>query len=280
VEPRFDRRLRHAFALDVADARLPVGPGDRRPVTDADLEHLDEPVQRYFRFMGVLGAPRTWSFTVCFAGRFRLRRDGPWMPASGIQYNSAIEVARVFTMRLRMFGFLPMLGHDTYLRGRGGMHGKMVGLVPVADGSGPEFDLGELSTWLNDAVMLAPSMLLHDTVSWRAIDDHTLEVGLEDSGHRVQAEVAVDERGAPTDYVTTDRWAAMPEGNVRATWRTPVPGWDESDGRPFPAPGSATWDLPDGPFTYVEGGFLPDTLRTNVPPPSPHPRSGRSYSAM
>jgi hypothetical protein len=40
------------------------------------------------------------------------------------------------------------------------MHGKLLGLVTVADGEGREFDLGELVTYVNDAAMLAPSMLL------------------------------------------------------------------------------------------------------------------------
>ena len=43
------------------------------------------------------------------------------------------------------------------------MPGKALGLglVTVADGAGPEFDIGELSTWLDDAVLLTPGMLLH-----------------------------------------------------------------------------------------------------------------------
>jgi hypothetical protein len=34
-----------------------------------------------------------------------------------------------------------------------------------------QFDLGELTTYVNDALMLAPSMLLTPAVTWRAVDD-------------------------------------------------------------------------------------------------------------
>lgn len=266
MRSRLDRRLRGAFREDLTAAGLPVVPGDERVVTEADLAGLDEPVQRYLRFMRVVGQPRVWSFRVDFAGRFRLKPAGPWLPASAHQYNSAVEIARVFTMRLRFAGVLPMLGHDTYLRGTGRMHGKLAGVVPVVDGRGPELDIGELSTWLNDAVLLAPSMLLSTPVQWAAIDDRCFTVELEDCGHHVTAMVTVDERGAPVDYATTDRWAALPGGMVRARWRTPIAGWRIVDERLFPTPGDVTWDLPDGPFTYVRGGFVPGSFRANITP--------------
>ena len=57
-----------------------------------------------------------------------------------------------------------------YLRA---MLGKAVGLVAVADGSGPEFDLGELTTWLDDAVLLAPGMLLDARTSWAAAGERS-----------------------------------------------------------------------------------------------------------
>ena len=43
-------------------------------------------------------------------------------------------------------GVLPMFGVDVYRVGQGRMHGKLLGLITVADGSGPEFDLSELTT--------------------------------------------------------------------------------------------------------------------------------------
>ncbi len=160
MKPRFDRRLRRAFRHDLQLAQLPAAPGDDTPVNEADLAGLPEPVQRYLRFMGVVDRPRIWSFRVDFAGLFRLKPGGPWLPAAAHQYSTVVEIARIFTMRLRIGGVVPMLGHDTYLRGAGRMHGKLAGIATVVDSAGPELDIGELSTWLNDAVLLAPSMLL------------------------------------------------------------------------------------------------------------------------
>lgn len=66
----------------------------------------------------------------------------------------------MFRMRLMFTGVVPMTGWDTYRCGRGGMAGKLLGVYPVATGSGTPFDIGELTTYLNDAVLLSPGMLL------------------------------------------------------------------------------------------------------------------------
>lgn len=259
-------RLKAALLRDVVAAGLTMPPPQPGPVvTDDDLAGLPEPVRRYLAFMGVPGRPAARSFVVAMQGRFRRGPGEPWLPMRAWQHNVAAPVTRLFTMRLSFRG-LPMLGHDTYVRGAGRMHGRLLGLVTVADGAGAQFDVSELTTYLNDAVLLAPSMLLSPATRWVAVDDRAFDVWLTDSGRTVTARVLLDERGAPVDFSTTDRYAALPGGPTRAEWRTPVPGWDQVDGRPFPRPGGATWMLDDGPFTYVEGGFVRGTLRHDTDP--------------
>lgn len=270
-----DRGLAEAFRGRVAAAGLAPGPGDERVITDTDLAGLDEPVQRYLHFMGVVGRPRVWSFSARFAGRFRLRPRSPWLAAEALQYDSLLpgpdghdQASRIFTMRLRFARLVSMLGHDTYLGGRGRMLGTLAGRWTVADGAGPETDVSELSTWLNDVLLLAPSMLLRTGATWRALGPDRFEVTVIDSGHTVRAEVTIDPHGAPVDVATTDRWADLPGGLVQARWHTPVQWWIDVDGHPFPGPGPAIWDLPDGPLTYVDGRFVPGSVVVNIPPPT------------
>jgi len=188
------------------------------------------------------------------------------MPFEAWQYNTRFPVTRLFHMRIDFAGFVPMIGRDAYVGGRGRMRGKLLGLVPVADGSGREFDVSELVTWLNDAILVCPSMLLDDATSWSAAGDDAFEVSFTDGGTTVAARVFIDERGAPRDFSTTDRYAALAGGLVRAEWTTPVEKWTILDGRALPGSGAAIWHLPDGLFTYVEGNFIPDTVAFNVRP--------------
>ena len=80
------------------------------------------------------------------------------------------------------------------------------------------------------------------------------------------ARVLIDERGAPRNFSTTDRYAALPGGPVRAEWTTPVTQWNFRGGQPLPEPGAAIWHLADGPFTYAKGGVVPATVVYNVRP--------------
>ncbi|MDP9468250.1 MAG: hypothetical protein M3P32_05860 [Chloroflexota bacterium] len=260
--------LGRRFTAALTDAGLTRGPGDQSVVSGEELEELPATVQRYLGFMGVAGRPRVWSFRAQFRGRFWLRRELGWMSAVAWQYNSAPEIARVFVMRVRVGGIVPMVGCDTYLGGRGRMIGKVFNRLTVVDGHGEEFDIGELTTYLNDAVLLAPSMLLGPNTTWAEIDDRTFEVTLADAGRCVTGRVSIDESGAPSDFSTMDRFASLPSGLQRAEWHTPVQRWHSGNGRNLPGPVEAIWLLPDGPLPYVRGEFVPESLRYNVAPPS------------
>ena len=261
-------QLYRRLAADVAALGLSASPS-APPVTEADLTDLPEAAVRYLNFMGVAGRPPDSSFLAHVTGRFRLRPQLPWMRCEAWQYISSPTVARLFHMRITAAGVLPMTGRDGYVHGRGRMHGKLAGLVTVADAAGPEADMSELVTYLNDAVFFAPSMLLALPVSWAPAGDTSFDLTLEDCGHRVSARVFTDDRGAPVDFSTDDRWCDLPGGLVRTRWSTPVAGWTEVNGRHLPSRGEAIWHLPDGPLTYAEFRFSPGGVRYNVLPAEP-----------
>ncbi|MEV8436068.1 DUF6544 family protein [Actinosynnema sp. NPDC051121] len=222
------------------------------PITVDDIAHLPEPAQRYLRFTRVPGRPADVSFHATAHGFFRLRPDRNWIACTTEQRNDATDLTRDFRMRLKLAHLVPVRAEDVYRQGHGRMHATALGLLPVADGEGREFDLGELVTFLDDAVLLAPSMLLRLPVEWTAIDEHTFGLALTDHDNTVTARVTVDDRGAPRDFTTEDRWADLPEGLVRTRWSTPVDGWCLVAGRIRPRRGTAVWHLPEGPFAYAQ----------------------------
>jgi hypothetical protein len=259
------RDLAGALTDDIRHTGLGPPRADRPPVTDDDLAGLPEVVQRYLRRTGAVGLPPVATFRARASGRFRMRRGQRFLPCTIHQYDTARPIARLFHMRIDFLGVVPMVGTDRYEAGTGRMLGKVLGLVTVADGSGAEFDTGELTTFLNDAVLLAPSMLLELDVAWSEVDDHTFEVALTDAGRTVQAQVLLDDDATPVDFSTTDRFADGPEGLIQARWTTPVSGWvRRDDGRLVPTEGSAIWHLPDGDLTYAELRFHPSDIEYDV----------------
>jgi hypothetical protein len=259
--------MKTRFFDEVAAAHLPVSPVDETIVTEADLAPLPEPVQRYLRFMGVVGRPRDWSLRLHCAARFRPALDAEWRPAESWQYNSALDVARIYHMKLQFYG-IPVIGRDVYLHGAGCLVIRPLDLVTVEHDSGPEFDRSELVTWLNDAVLFAPSMLLSPRTEWTSVETDAFLVAFTDRGNTVTATVRIDADGAPLDFQTDVRSMrdSRTKGIRRARWSTPIPGWQSMSGRRVPTGGRAVWHLPGGEFAYAELTIRPGDVEFNVAP--------------
>jgi hypothetical protein len=257
----------HATVAAEALARGLGSPSGTAPdVTDDDLATLPRTAQRYLRYMRVVGRPRDQCFTARFTGRFRMRPDLPWMGYESWQFSQADPVARLSHLRIDVCRVIPMVGRDTYVHGHGLMHGRLLDLFTVASGDGWQIDVGELTTFLNDAVLLAPSMLLTPATAWTEVDDASFDVTLTDVGRTVTARVFVDESGAPTSFESSDRYAALPEGLTQARWTTTVGAWTLHEGRRHLWHAAASWQLDEGPFEYARLGSQPGDIRYDVRP--------------
>jgi hypothetical protein len=259
------RKFRAKFVREVSELGLPRGPGSEEPTTEADLVPLPRTAQRYLRFMRVVGRPRVWSFRVGASGLFRRRPDQPWMACEAWQYNTRLDIARIFHMRMRYAG-IPLLVRDVYLHGEGRMVAKLFDTFPIVNVADDKIATGELVTYLNDAILLGPSMALGPEVAWGEVDDRSFDVTLTDRGRKVEARVFVDERGAVTDFSTTDRFGkdpSHPGEMVRARWTTPVQGWSLSSDPPRPTGASAVWHFPSGDLEYARFTF--GDIEVNVP---------------
>jgi hypothetical protein len=150
------------------------------------------------------------------------------------------------------------------------MLGKVLDVLPIVDDDTEKITLGELVTYVNDAILFAPSMLLGPAVSWAHVDDATFEVMLTDRHTTVSARVFLDAHGAVTDFMTTDRFGTDPAnpkaGLVRAEWRTPIDGWTLIDNRPRPVGARAVWRFPSGDFTYASFDLRAGAIAYHVSP--------------
>lgn len=261
--------MRARFLREVAKAGLPSGPGPAEPVTAAELAGLPAAARRYLGFMGIAGRPRDWSFRAGLDGRFRTKPDRHLRPCTVWQYTSRLAVARFFHIRMRYGGIVPLVGRDLYRAGEGHVSLRLLDLVTIENGRGAEYDANALVGYLNDAVLIAPSMLLVPEITWSAVDGESFDVAISHRGRSVSARVMIDERGAPADFSTMDRSCYDPEERgslVRTRWTTQVTGWEMIAGRRLPTRTEATWHLPQGRFAYSELRVVPETIAFNVAP--------------
>ncbi len=261
--------MRAKFLREVASAGLPRGPWSRALVSEADLASLPEAARRYLRFMRVLGERRVWSFRVHWSGEFRRQPDEPFSACEAWQYNSSLDIARIFHLRLRYAGLLPLLVRDTYLRGHGRMQGRLLDTFNVVNVADYKIDTGELVTYLNDALTFAPSMLLGPEVAWLEHGQDSFEIKLTDHERTVAAIVFVDQRGAMIDFSTIDRYGEDPNNPgtmLRTRWSTPIAGWNLDGKKPLPTRASAIWHFASYDFEYARFKIAPRGVELDVAP--------------
>src|SRR5262249_38169463 len=159
--------LRAAYERDVD--RALVRTTSASTITEADVAHLPEPVQRYLRVSGVTGQPRVPNFRARPHGRMRSGADPRWMPCTAEQYNFFDQPARLFYMTASSF-LIPSQGYHRYVGTSASMLIKVAALVPVVDFKGIVMTQGETVTMFNDMCVMAPATLIDADIQCEPVD--------------------------------------------------------------------------------------------------------------
>ena len=156
-----------------------------------------------------------------------------------------------------------MSTRDAYLHGHGSVRGTMLGhVLHLINGTGPEYDVSELVTYLNDRCSARPACCCTCRSPGTEAGDRCFDLTLRDRRHRVTARVFIDDQGAPVDFSAEDRWCDLPGGLARVRWTTPSARLPRRAAAGCPPASTAIWHLPGGDFSYAE--FCLDPVRPEV----------------
>ena len=151
-----------------------------------------------------------------------------------------------------------MVGSDIYQNGQGNMKGKLMRLITIFDEKGKTFDIGELTTYLNDAFLLFPWIIIHqkNRFTWNENANGVLGFKFTDHGMTVGGDLYFDEEGLLTNYITTDRYLNRdkqnPDKYIQTKWSTPIGEYKEFEGQLLPTFGQAIWHYDDVEFCYAK----------------------------
>ena len=141
---------------DKAETALQATPVGSQVLTEADLTGLPEVLAEYIRRSGAVGKPRVSSFFADVRGRIRGGPDKGWMEFTGHQVNTyGDKPQRFLLLNASMFG-LPIAMTHLFDESSASMRGKLLSLLTVVDGSGPDMERAETVTLFNDLVVMAP----------------------------------------------------------------------------------------------------------------------------
>jgi hypothetical protein len=243
--------LAAAYERDINRAIVRMGPRPR--ITDSDLEHLPEPVQKYLRGAGVLGRPRVHNFRARLQGRIRSGPNARWMPFTAEQYNFFDEAARFFYLNASMF-LIPVQGYHRYVGPHAAMVVKAAALVPVANMSGDEMTQSETVTMFNDMCIMAPAALIDRAITWEPIDTKLVRASFTNAGSTIRAELEFNDVGELTNFTSDDRYQTSPDGKTvkNTRWSTPVRRYRTFGPFRLAAGGEGRWHEPGGEYSYIE----------------------------
>jgi hypothetical protein len=222
-------------------------------VTEADLTPLPSALQRYLRFAGVVGQPRVQNYRIRFAGRIRSAENAPWMEFTGEQHSFVDRPTRLFMMDAKMNG-VPVDVFHSYVNGAARMQVKVLSLYPMVDASGFDFTTAETVTLFNDMCVMAPATLIDPAITWKEIDDQSVQASFSNAGHTIHAVLTFDGSGALVNFTSDDRPALAPDGKtfVPQRWSTPLTSYSAFGAFTLASRGDAHYAAASGEYTYLE----------------------------
>jgi hypothetical protein len=250
-ESEVQKRLHVTPNARVAASSNEDGYGKLSIVTERDIEHLPQPMQKYLRYVGVIGKPKVHNFRAVFEGDFSRDNGKSWLKVRSQQYNFYDDRARFYYIESELFG-VPFDGLHIYAGNDATMQIKVAGIFKVADAKGPEMTKGETVTMLNDMCMLAPATLIDKSIQWEQIDPSTVKARFTNAGNTITATLYFNEKGEMIDFVSDDRYqSADGKTYVLCRWSTPVKDYKDFGGMRLASYGEARWHTPDGVQPYI-----------------------------
>lgn len=217
-------------------------------VRSVELERLPAPVRAWLERSGIVDKSRARTVRLRQRGEMRTTPDGAWMPARAEQYFTVEPPGFVWSVDVTMFRVLPVVGRDSYSRGRGHMLIRAAALVDVVDATGPQIDQGTLLRFLGEIVWF-PLAALSPRIAWQPVDQTTARATLSFGGVSASALFAFDERGRFSS-LRAKRYMSSGGAATLEEWVVPAAEWRVMRGVEIPVRGEVVWKLETGDFSY------------------------------
>jgi hypothetical protein len=181
----------------------PAGAAAPRP---DDLSHLPEAAQRYLRHAIAPGTAVATAVRLRMHGEIKLRQ---WLP---FEAEEVIHAQRGMIWKATVgTGLGQFRGADRVVDGHGSMSWRILRILPVVRGSGPDVSRAGAGRLAAELIWL-PSMLLAPGVFWSGFHPSRVQASLTLQGHPVSLNLSVGERGE-LNSLSLSRWG-NPEGGA------------------------------------------------------------------
>jgi hypothetical protein len=238
----FERQIMDEIDALLASARRAA----QRPLSEADLEVLAEPVQRWLRYSQVVGKERPTTVRLRQEGDFQMDGRG-WLPFKADQYFTTDPPGLLWKATFRMAPLVWVVGRDQYRDGEGSIQMRVLSLVPVAHKTGGGLNQGDLLRYLGE-LQWFPAGALADYVSWEAAGNDRAVATMSYGGISASMTFLFDADGRLVEERATRYNDARGKNEA---WTNRNDADREFGGIRVPAAGEARWEYDSSVLPYI-----------------------------
>jgi hypothetical protein len=219
---------------------------------EQDIQHLPAIVQKYLRYVGVVGKDKIINFRAEFKGGIRSKPQDEFMTLKSVQYNFTDKPTRLFYIVAKKKG-IPAVGVHLYKNEQAIFQIKIVGLIKVVDAKGPEMNQGETVTVFNDMCFIAPATLIDKNISWEIVEPLVVNAKFTNGAITIGATLYFNDKGELINFISYDRFETI-DGTTYKNypWITPVAGYKDINGYRLVSSAKLIYKRPDEDFCYGE----------------------------
>ena len=219
---------------------------------EEDIQHLPAIVQKYLRYVGVIGKEKVINFRAEFKGGIRSGPTDEFMKLKSTQYNFIDKPTRLFYIVAKKKG-IPAIGIHLYRNEQAIFQIKIAGLIKVVDAKGKEMNQGETVTVFNDMCFIAPATLIHKNISWETVDPLTVNAKFTNGAISIGATLYFNDKGELINFISNDRFETIDGKSYKNyPWITPAAGYIDMNGYRLVSSAKLIYRRPDGDFCYGE----------------------------
>jgi hypothetical protein len=221
-----------------------------KTILEGDIEGLPEPLQRYFKYSGVIGTRPIKTVSLKQKGYFRMKEGQKMMPMIAEQYYTTSPPSFIWYGKITPLPLFSVKARDRLMDGKGSMLIKLLGLFKVGEASGAEMDQAALTRYLSEAIWF-PTALLNEYVRWEPVDVNSARATIEYAGIQSSGVFHFDNEGKLKTFMT-ERYQSEEDKFTLKPWSTPIQAYKEMNGLNLPYKGDAVWHIDNREFTYIE----------------------------
>lgn len=214
-------------------------------ITEKDIQHLPDVVQRYLRHVNVIGKEKIKTVRLKQRGNFRLKPEDDFKTMKAEQYVNT--EAGEFYWKGKV-GIITAI--DKFIGGRGNMTVKLLGLIKVAEMEGKKIDQGELIRFLAEGVWF-PTIFVEDIITWKALNNGVVKATLTLNNISVSSMFYFNEKDE-IYRITAKRYMEKDGKFTLEDWEIQIREYKTFNGILIPKKSHVIWNLNTGKFCWYK----------------------------